>query len=113
MEKKEVAFRGVTLNGFLLLFVIIALFALSVATFIIGVEDESVPLGLGGALLFMLSCVMCAGFVMLEPGEARLMMFFGAYRGTFNQTGFYWVNPFITTKKLSLRARNLDADQSR
>lgn len=38
------------------------------------------------------------------------MMFFGAYRGTFSKTGFYWVNPFITTKKLSLRARNLDAE---
>ena len=110
MEKKEVAFGGVTLNGFLMLFVIIALFALSVGTFIIGVEDESVPLGIGGALLFILSIVMSAGFVMLEPGEARLMMFFGAYRGTFSKTGFYWVNPFITTKKLSLRARNLDAE---
>ena len=110
MEKKEVTFGGVTLNGFLMLFVIIALFALSVGTFIIGVEDGSVPLGLGGALLFILSIVMSAGFVMLEPGEARLMMFFGAYRGTFSKTGFYWVNPFITTKKLSLRARNLDAE---
>ena len=110
MEKKEVAFGGVTLNGFLMLFVIIALFALSVGTFIIGVEDGSVPLGLGGALLFILSIVMSAGFVMLEPGEARLMMFFGAYRGSFSKTGFYWVNPFITTKKLSLRARNLDAE---
>ena len=110
MEKKEVAFGGVTLNGFLMLFVIIALFALSVGTFIIGVKDGSVPLGIGGALLFILSIVMSAGFVMLEPGEARLMMFFGAYRGTFSKTGFYWVNPFITTKKLSLRARNLDAE---
>ena len=110
MNKKEVAFGGVTLNGFIMLFVIIALFALSVGTFIIGVEDESVPLGVGGALLFVLSGVMSAGFVMLEPGEARLMMFFGAYRGTFAKTGFYWVNPFITTKKLSLRARNLDAE---
>lgn len=110
MNKKEVAFGGVTLNGFIMLFVIIALFALSVMTFIIGVKDESVPLGVGGALLFVLSGVMSAGFVMLEPGEARLMMFFGAYRGTFAKTGFYWVNPFITTKKLSLRARNLDAE---
>ena len=110
MNKKEVAFGGVTLNGFIMLFVIIALFALSVTTFIIGVKDESVPLGVGGALLFVLNGVMSAGFVMLEPGEARLMMFFGAYRGTFAKTGFYWVNPFITTKKLSLRARNLDAE---
>ena len=46
----------------------------------------------------------------LEPNEARVMMFFGKYRGTFTRVGFYWVNPFINTKNLSLRARNLDAE---
>ena len=104
MEKKEVVFGGVTLNGFLMLFAVIVWLLLSVAVFVLGVKDESVLLGIGGALLFVV------GLVMLEPGEARLMMFFGAYRGTFSKTGFYWVNPFITTKKLSLRARNLDAE---
>ena len=110
MEKKEVAFGGVTLNGFLMLFAVIVWLLLSVAVFVLGVKDESVLLGIGGALLFVVGLVMTAGFVMLEPGEARLRMFFGAYRGTFSKTGFYWVNPFITTKKLSLRARNLDAE---
>ena len=110
MEKKEVVFGGVTLNGFLMLFAVIVWLLLSVAVFVLGVKDESVLLGIGGALLFVIGLVMTAGFVMLEPGEARLMMFFGAYRGTFAKTGFYWVNPFITTKKLSLRARNLDAE---
>ena len=47
---------------------------------------------------------------MLEPGEARVMMFFGKYRGTFTKVGYSWVNPFINTKRLSLRARNLDAE---
>ena len=46
---------------------------------------------------------------MLEPGEARVMMFFGKYKGTYTKVGYSWVNPFINTKKLSLRARNLDA----
>lgn len=48
--------------------------------------------------------------MMLEPGEARVMMFFGKYKGTFTKVGYSWVNPFINTKKLSLRARNLDAE---
>ena len=93
-----------------MLFAVIVWLLLSVAVFVLGVKDESALLGIGGALLFVVGLVMTAGFVMLEPGEARLMMFFGAYRGTFSKTGFYWVNPFITTKKLSLRARNLDAE---
>ena len=53
---------------------------------------------------------MCLyGFVKIEPNEARVMMFFGQYKGTFTTVGFHWVNPFITTKRLSFRARNIDA----
>lgn len=38
------------------------------------------------------------------------MVFFGKYKGTFKETGFFWVNPFLNKKKLSLRARNLDIE---
>ncbi len=47
---------------------------------------------------------------MLEPNEARAMVFFGKYKGTFKETGFFYVNPFYAKKKLSLRARNLDVE---
>jgi regulator of protease activity HflC (stomatin/prohibitin superfamily) len=59
--------------------------------------------------LFILAIICACGFIQLEPGEARVIMFFGKYRGTFSKAGFYWINPFYSTKKLSLRARNLDA----
>ena len=39
MEKKEVVFGGVTLNGFLMLFAVIVWLLLSVAVFFLGVED--------------------------------------------------------------------------
>ena len=38
------------------------------------------------------------------------MVFFGKYKGTFKETGFFLVNPFLNKKKLSLRARNLDVE---
>lgn len=47
---------------------------------------------------------------MLEPNEARVLLFFGRYRGTFTKTGFYWVNPLLMAKKVSLRARNIDTE---
>jgi len=60
--------------------------------------------------MLFIGFVLCAGFVLVEPNIALVMMFFGKYQGTFRTTGFHWVNPFITTKKLSLRANNLDAE---
>ncbi|MBR2867108.1 MAG: SPFH domain-containing protein [Alistipes sp.] len=54
--------------------------------------------------------IMLGGYIMLEPNESRVLLFFGNYRGTFYDTGFWWINPFMTAKKLSLRARNLNVD---
>jgi regulator of protease activity HflC (stomatin/prohibitin superfamily) len=62
------------------------------------------------AIVFVCALFNFKGLMQLEPNEARVMMFFGKYRGTFTRVGFYWVNPFINTKNLSLRARNLDAE---
>jgi regulator of protease activity HflC (stomatin/prohibitin superfamily) len=53
---------------------------------------------------------MWGGFFQNEPNEARVMIFFGEYEGTVKDNGFFWVNPFYTKKKLTLRARNLDAE---
>jgi regulator of protease activity HflC (stomatin/prohibitin superfamily) len=64
-------------------------------------------LGLFGILL---SVIFPIGFRKLEPNEAMVMVFFGKYKGTFTKTGFHWVNPFMTSKKVSLRARNLNPD---
>ena len=115
MENKEFQFKGATLGGFLMLFANILLTLLSIALIVMGIlqEPNEVMVGLligAGIIVFISTLFIWAGFVMLEPGEARVMMFFGKYKGTFTKVGYSWVNPFINTKKLSLRARNLDAE---
>lgn len=109
MENKEVNFVGMSINGFVVLPVFFVLLAISIYLFVMGI-DTSVALSVTGSVLFVLDLILLAGFVQIEPNEARVMMFFGKYKGTFKKVGFHWVNPFITTKKLSLRARNLNAE---
>lgn len=109
MEKKnEYPFKGFLMNGFLALFLNIALYALSIYLFILA--NHSVMMGILGAIVIVIACIMSAGFVKLEPNEAKAMVFFGKYRGTFTKTGFFWVNPFYSKKSLSLRARNLNPE---
>ena len=115
MENNEFQFKGMTLSGFSMLFANIMLTLLSAALIVVGIlqEPDEVMMGLligAGILVFISTLFIWAGFVMLEPGEARVMMFFGKYKGTFTKVGYSWVHPFINTKKLSLRARNLDAE---
>ncbi len=49
------------------------------------------------------------GFLIIAPNYASVLLLFGVYKGTIKENGFFWLNPFITKKKLSLRANNLDS----
>lgn len=100
------------MNGFVALFINLLLIAGSIYNFVLlGNSETFVPLFLIAALtLLVLSIIMCCGFIMLEPNEARVLLFFGNYKGTFYNTGYWWVNPFMSAKKLSLRARNLNVN---
>lgn len=114
MEKKEFAFKGTVQNGFVMLALTLALLLCGIASAIYGFvlidNDQNGGLLIGAAVAMLVLFVMCLyGFVKIEPNEARVMMFFGQYKGTFTTVGFHWVNPFITTKRLSFRARNIDA----
>lgn len=62
------------------------------------------------AVAFIVFILGCIGYFTQEPNEARVMIFFGKYKGTCRQTGYYWVNPFVSRKKLSLRIRNMDIE---
>ncbi len=61
--------------------------------------------------LFVLSMIWFNGLFTIQPNEACLLMFFGPYVGTVRDAGFYWVNPFYTKRKISLRARNLEGSK--
>lgn len=61
--------------------------------------------------VLIVSFVWWAGFFTLQPNEAALLSFFGPYVGTVRKDGFYWVNPFYSKRKISLRARNLEGSK--
>jgi regulator of protease activity HflC (stomatin/prohibitin superfamily) len=67
-------------------------------------------------ILFGVICLIAAffitpGFLVLNPNESAVLVLFGAYKGTIKTNGFYWMNPFLVKKKVSLRARNLNSEQ--
>ncbi len=50
------------------------------------------------------------GFTVVNPNESKVLVLFGAYKGTIRKNGFFWVNPFFVRQKISLRARNFDSE---
>lgn len=108
--KNEINYGGFKMNGFVALTLFLALMAASIYSIVIGGIDECGLLIGGGIALLIVSLIGLIGLFTLEPNEAAVMVFFGKYKGTFNQHGFFWVNPFISRKRLTMRARNLDAE---
>jgi len=116
MKTKEENFSGAKLSGIAMLFINFLFLAAVVVAFIWVVSNGEINGGLkvisiiALSLLFTLNCIFWGGFMLIEPNEAMVMIFFGKYEGTIKENGFCWVNPFYTKKKLTLRARNLDAE---
>ena len=113
MENKNFEYTGWKINGFVALVLILAAIAAGVVMIVRGAETE-VPVGpilvVSGIVLILLALIACKGFLLLEPNEARVLTFFGKYRGSFYNTGFWWVNFLMSSKNISLRARNLNAE---
>ncbi len=108
MNTKEFQYQGMLVNGFLMLFFnLLVIPALVVSSFLVFGSESAVTIA-ATVLLSILFILITPGYFSQEPNEARVMVFFGKYEGTFTSTGFFWVNPFMNKKKLSFRARNLD-----
>ena len=109
---KNYTYSGWKLNGFLALLLQLAIAAAAgYLLYIATILEQNYALPLTASIvLIVVELVMLGGYIMLEPNESRVLLFFGNYRGTFYDTGFWWINPFMSAKKLSMRARNLNVD---
>ena len=106
-------YKGLKINGFVAVLIHLCFVAAIVASISwLDKSFDTTPVAAIALLILSTLAVvlMMPGYKMLEPNEARVFLFFGNYRGTFYETGFWWVNPLLSAKKLSLRARNLNVD---
>src|SRR5882672_8806160 len=104
-------------NGWAALLLVLGLFfgalALFVYSIVAGVRDEGHPiwnLFVLSIILELASVVLFFGFFTLQPNEARVLILFGAYKGTVRDAGFHWGNPFYSNgpSQLSALAREVE-----
>ncbi|MGN1264417.1 MAG: SPFH domain-containing protein [Muribaculaceae bacterium] len=108
METKEFEFQGMKLNGIMMIFVLLVMLVCMVGVIVYGAIIDEALVCVPAIALLILTLIGIGGFVQLEPNEMSALLFFGKYRGSLTKNGLYWVNPFLTSKKMTLRARNLD-----
>lgn len=110
-KNKEYEYSGLVINGFLMIFFVFILVPGLIVLFSLTLMDHAE--GLGITLVSILGVIFilgCKGYFTQEPNQSRVMIFFGKYMGTYRKTGYFWVNPFLTKKKISLRIRNMDIE---
>lgn len=114
----EVEKRGI--SGWFMLLVNVAMYLAVTPAIIYGARNleragrpTAVGLGvlIGGILLLVAAALASAGFLILQPNEAGVLVLFGRYSGSIKANGFWWVNPFMTKRKVSLRYHNLNGDR--
>ena len=64
-----------------------------------------------GAPLIVLFSFLSMGLTIVSPNNAKILLLFGEYKGSINQNGLYWVNPFFKKTTISLRARNFESEK--
>ena len=92
------------INGYIMLLVLFAL----IGAMIWGLVAASNPLFL---LLALLIILVIRGFFIVNPNGSKVLVLFGAYKGTVRHNGFFWANPFYSRQRISLRARNFDSER--
>ena len=73
-----------------------------------GAREADHVFSVAGMLVIALAAVAMGGLFVVDPGDAKVLVLFGAYKGTIKSGGFYWANPFLTKRRISLRIRNFE-----
>ncbi|MCW3076885.1 MAG: Membrane protein [Bacteroidetes bacterium] len=55
--------------------------------------------------------LLTKGIIVTSPNNAKVLLLFGAYKGSIKQNGLFFVNPLYSRTSLSLRARNFESDK--
>lgn len=107
MKEKDIR----SLNGLLMLAVLVAVAALVVYQFI-GIKDlqaeERLTPMIAWMVILIVDIILMAGLFMVQPNQGVVLQLFGSYTGTTKVPGLRWANPFLSKRNVSLRVRNFE-----
>lgn len=89
-------------------YVALSILAVFLLIMILGIALFKNPIFLG---LLVVILFIAPGFFTVNPNGSKVLVLFGAYKGTVRENGFHWANPFYSKQRISLRARNFDSER--
>jgi regulator of protease activity HflC (stomatin/prohibitin superfamily) len=98
-------------SGYVMFIVSFVLAAGAIWSFSRSASTASASFAYLGAALTLVELFVVPGFFIVNPNDARVLVLFGTYKGTIKGNGFFWANPFLLKKRITLRARNLNGEK--
>jgi len=96
-------------NGFVGFACAVVLGALAAWLFVRATAQDNPGVLLWLAVGLSVCCLLVLGsLTMIQPGQTRVVQFFGAYLGTVRTTGLVWLLPLTTRRNISVRVRNFE-----
>ncbi len=89
------------LIGFLIGDIVLLVYSIAVGAKTTG--HPIVSLFVLSLLLLPVAIILLTGLFTLQPNEARVLILFGAYKGTVRESGFHWGNPFYSNGPGAMR----------
>ena len=90
---------------------IAAAFALVQAVGFADAVPAAIGWGVTGTLLVLVGAVFCSSLTIVNPGDTKVVQFFGRYVGSVRATGLLMTVPFTTKKKVSVKVRNFETNE--
>lgn len=103
--------KGAKISGYIMLVVVIALTLFNFYWLIQMIRQEDPTMLWVFIPLLIVNAISFGGFFVVQPNEARVLVLFGKYVGSVRESGFWYTNPFVTKKHVSLRIHNFNSDK--
>ena len=99
------------ISGWPMLVLILILFVVGIACFVVGVNRDDALLAIPAILGLLLAVLLSIGLFVVQPNQSKVLILFGKYIGSVKTDGFWFANPFAKKLNVSLRARTLNGEK--
>lgn len=105
-----------TISGGLWLLLSLAIFACAIFMVLHGIpglfnSEGSPGLVIGGAATFALATLSISTLTVVQPGQTKVVQFFGSYIGTIRKTGLLMKVPLTSVQTVSVKVNNFETHE--
>lgn len=103
--------KGAKISGYIMLIVVLGLVLFNFYWLVQMIRQEDATMLWVFIPSLIINFILFGGFFVVQPNEARVLVLFGKYVGSVRESGFWYTNPFVTKRHVSLRIHNFNSDK--